>query len=51
MTIAIIDRPKGVKILKTELSVTDRRTDNGLMVDGQKLMADALCREMKMAND
>ena len=27
MTIAIIDRPKGLKFLKTELSVTDGRTD------------------------
>ena len=27
MIIAIINRPKGLKILKTELSVTDRRTD------------------------
>ena len=44
MTIAIINRPKGLKILKTELSVTDRRTDDGPMADGQKLMANPLCR-------
>ena len=33
MTIAIIDRPKGLKFLKTELSVTDGRTDG--RTDGQ----------------
>ena len=33
MTIAIINRPKGLKILKTELSVTDQLTDGP--TDGQ----------------